>query len=194
MTAQAYPLDWPEGWPRARTYGEARYSVGYSIALSEMLHELGLLKATGIVVSSNLRLRRDGLPYAAEAGRKIDDPGVAVYFMRQGKQQVIACDKWNRPQHNIRAIGLTVVGLRAIARAGATELLDRAFTGFRALPEHVEDAWWTVLGCSPDANIDEAKATHRQQINKHHTDRGGDLDKLIAVNRAWAQAQEHFQR
>ena len=109
MNTEAYPLQWPEGWPRTKIPGESRYKVGYTQAVEELFRELRLLKASKIVLSSNVPLRQDGLPYADYARRRIDDPGVAVYFVRGGDQQMIACDSWDRVSDNIRAVGLTVV-------------------------------------------------------------------------------------
>jgi cytochrome c5 len=47
---------------------------------------------------------------------------------------VIACDSYSTVRANMRAVGATVEALRAIQRHGATSLLERAFTGFAALP------------------------------------------------------------
>lgn len=68
----AYPLQWPEGWPRT-PYGaretDARfrgptYGLTFGRARDQMLAELELLGAKNVVISSNLELRQDGLPYA----------------------------------------------------------------------------------------------------------------------------------
>lgn len=47
-------------------------------ARDQLLAELRLLGAKGLVVSTNVELRLDGLPYSES--RHIADPGVAVYF------------------------------------------------------------------------------------------------------------------
>jgi hypothetical protein len=88
--------------------------------------------AKEIVVSTNVPTRRDGLPYAD--AREPADPGVAVYFTHGKRQLVIACDSYSTVRANMRAVGATVEALRAIQRHGATSLLERAFTGFAALP------------------------------------------------------------
>jgi hypothetical protein len=204
MTIEAFPLSWPDGWPRAQRRHRAPYTVSGDRARRELLVELRLLGAAGVIVSSNVPLRQDGQPYADAARRRIDDPGIAVYFTRTARdavarhQQVIACDKWDSPDSNIRAIGLAVAGLRAVARSGASELLDRAFTGFRALPPAggtsvAVDAngppWWQVLGVARTAPRGVVQAAYRTLARKHHPDVGGDAGAMAALNRAWEQAQ-----
>ena len=194
ISIDAFPLQWPDGWPRTKRRTEPRYRVSYQQAVSEMLRELKLLGARNVVVSTNVPIRGDGLPYADWTRRKIDDPGVAVYFVRRGKSQVIACDSWVRVQQNIRAIGLTVVGLRAIQRAGATELLDRAFTGFKALPPagggtESHGQWRDILGVRASATFSDAQSAYRKLAHKYHPDRGGDAGAMAILNRAWGQAQ-----
>lgn len=200
MSAEAYPLYWPEGWPRAKRRQQAKYQTLFGRARDHLLHELRLMGATSVVLSSNVPLRRDGLPYADFARARIDDPGVAVYFVRGslkgGQQQVIACDKWDNVTDNMRAVGLTIEALRGIARAGATELLDRAFTGFKALPPaggttvgETGAPWWQVLGVSESAPVEAVKAAYRALAAKHHPDAGGDHGAMAAINRAYEQAQ-----
>ena len=48
---------------------------------------------------------------------------------------VIACDKYNESRWNIFAISNTVYSLRQMERDGTSRLLERALTGFAALPE-----------------------------------------------------------
>ena len=196
MTAEAFPLEWPHGWPRTRRRTEPKYKVGYQQAMDEMLRELKLLGASVIVVSTNVPVRQDGLPYADYVRRRIDDPGVAVYFKRKGEPQVIACDAWERVQHNIRAIGLTVAGLRAVQRAGASELLNRAFTGFKALPANASPSstrtWREVLGVSSGATIDYAKKRYRKLAAENHPDKAGADVAMVALNLAWEQAKSEL--
>ena len=194
--AEAFPLCWPAGWPRAKRQSRSRYQVTYDKALREMLREVRLLGGSRVVVSSNVPVRRDGLPYADWAKRKIDDPGVAVYFLRSSEQQVVACDTWDQVRDNIRAIGLTVSALRQIDRSGASELLNRAFAGFKALPPaggtttSTGPDWRSVLGVDPfETELGKVRAAYRNLSREHHPDRGGDAGAMAIINRAWEQAQ-----
>ena len=73
--------------------------------------------------------------------------------------------------------------MRAIQRAGATDLLRRAFTGFRLLSDS-ERTWWGVLGVARDASELAILAAHRRRSLEVHPDRGGDVAEQAAVNRA----------
>ncbi len=194
----AFPLQWPAGWPRTKHRYSAKYKVSAEQARKELLAELRLLGASGVVISSNVPLRQDGYPHAGASERRYDDPGVAVYFTRHvalpsRSQQVIACDKWARPDQNLRAVGLAVAGLRAISRSGASELLDRAFTGFKALPPAPTAtdfmSWWSELGLPTTATLDEIDGAYKMLAMKHHPDRGGNAETMARINRARDQAR-----
>lgn len=200
-SSDAFPLLWPEGWPATPSHKRtrARYTVTYERAIRHLVDELRRMGARGVVISTNVPIRRDGLPYSDFAKRRIDNPGVAVYFTRKGDggQQVIACDKYVRVEENVRACGLTIEALRAIERAGASELLDRAFQGFKALPaagEGTSASWWNVLGVHPQADLATAQRAYRDLARQHHPDAGGDAGTMAMINRAWEQAQAATQQ
>jgi DnaJ-class molecular chaperone len=70
-------------------------------------------------------------------------------------------------------------------------MLERAFTGFAALPPKggTERPWWEVLGVTEHAPADVVKAAYRRLAAEHHPDRGGDQDKMAQLNRAYETAQ-----
>lgn len=187
---EAYPLAWPE---RPRTSPgrrrPSRFEVGFASARDHLLDELNKLQARDVVISSNVPLRRDGLPLASAS--EPQDPGVAVYFDRRVREAwvpfVIACDTYDRVKANLRAIGLTVEALRSIARHGATDMLEQAFTGFAALPPApvAGPPWWVVLGVPEAAPIDQVREAYRRLALEHHPDRGGDADRMAQINRAY---------
>ena len=139
---EAYPLQWPQGWPRTKFPERSKFyekkqgswatEVSMTKARAFLLGELNRLNASSVVISSNLELRQDGLPYAGR--RRPQDCGVAVYFQLGGSDQCIPCDKWDRPEDNIYAIGKTIEALRGIERWGAKEMVNAAFRGFQSLP------------------------------------------------------------
>jgi hypothetical protein len=131
---QPYPLQWPPGWDRTSRQDRevARFRIGMADALDDLLHELDLLDAHSVVITSDLPVSgRTGLPYA---NGRADDPGVAVWCVVGGKERVFACDRWDEPADNVRAIGKTIEALRGIERWGAADMVTRAFQGFAALP------------------------------------------------------------
>lgn len=186
MSEEAFPLAWPAGWPRAKRKARSSFGVSFADARDDLMRELRLMGASYPVLSSNVPLRRDGLPYAAT--REPDDPGVAVYFMWQGKQMTFACDRWDRVKDNVRAIGKTIEALRGIERWGASDMMQRAFSAFEALP--APDPWWKMLGLTgPTRSKQEINEAYRKASGAAHPDRpGGSHDRMAQVNAARDEA------
>lgn len=185
LLLEAYPLHWPERQPRKSPMERrtGHFKVGLGVARDELLNELKLLGARDVVITSNVPTRRDGLPYAD--AREPNDPGVAVYFERRGRQYVFACDTFTKFVQNLRAVGMTIGSLRAIERYGASEMLEQAFTGFAALPPASREVpWWETLGVPQGSTREAVVAAHRELALRHHPDRGGDAARMAAINAA----------
>lgn len=192
-----YPLCWPPGRPRTERPTRSKFDTDLGRARDELLHELRLLGASDVVLSSNLRLRLDGLPYADQ--REPDDAGVAVYFRYKGRSVAFACDRWNRVRDNVQAIRHTIEALRGIARWGTGDMVEAAFTGFAMLPPArsaiiTPRHWWDVLGCSASTSTEGVTVAYREKAKRYHPDRNpGDEDaaaKFAEVSDAW----ERFKR
>lgn len=185
IPTEAYPLTWPAGQKRAhlRDFGKFK-PRGFGLIRDELLDELRRLGASSVIISSDLRLRQDGLPYADQ--REPQDPGIAVYFRRGKKPYVIACDQFDKTWKNLRAITGTIEALRAIERYGSTKMMEQAFSGFAALPpaREAEANWWETLGVPPHAALNEIEAAYKALAIKHHPDRGGDAEQMARINRA----------
>lgn len=191
----AYPLQWPAGRPRTAAYRRARanFSTSFAVARDNLLAEVKRLGGRNLVISTNIPLRQDGLPYASY--RKIDDEGVAVYFTLDGEQMSFACDRWDRVEHNMHAIVKTIDALRGIARWGTGDMMKAAFTGFTALPSpSAPRGWREVLGIEPGVmNIGIVRAAFRALAMQHHPDRpGGSHDAMSELNAALAQAEKEL--
>jgi hypothetical protein len=190
---EAFPLTWPTGQPRTppNHRSASRFKAQFGQARDELLAELQRLGARKVIISTDVPLRRDGLPYADGDPR---DPGVAVYFERKGRPYVIACDTYDRLRFNTRAIGATVEALRTIERHGSSTMLEQAFTGFAALPpaREAEATWWETLGLRPEATAAAIEEAHQRLALKHHPDRGGDHETMARINRARDRALEDF--
>lgn len=186
----AYPLQWPETRPRTSAHQRqwARFKVTLGTARDELFEELRRLGARRIVLSTNLHLRRDGLPHANQ--RTPDDPGAAVYFEYDGARVAFACDRWTRTEHNIWAIHHTIDALRAIARWGTGDMVKAAFRGFVALPAPAitEPPWYHVLGVDEDANRADIVSAYRILAKKYHPDAGGSDEQMAQLNRAYEKA------
>jgi hypothetical protein len=186
---QRYPLAWPEGWPRTPPYrrGHSPFKVTPDKAYRELVQELDRLGARNVIISSNLKLRQDGIPYATQP--RHDDEGIAVYFTRKGQNMVLACDKFAKREANMRAITKTIDAIRGIERWGSSDLMERAFTGFAQLGHDSGRKWWDVLGVASDAPRHVIEAHYLRRRSATHPDKGGDAAEFQAVQQAWEQAQ-----
>ena len=190
-SAEAFPLHWPVGWKRTpyRTKSNFDRNLTFGRARDELFAELRRLGATGIVLSTNIELRQDGLPYS---NRRIPaDPGVSVYFQYKKRPMVFACDQWRSPEENVRAICKTIEAIRGIERWGASDMLERAFSGFQALPQPETKKHWTeVLSLKSTASVEQITERMRELALKNHPDRGGDTHKMADINNAYQEAMD----
>jgi hypothetical protein len=213
MAISAYPLQWPDGWPRTKPYarkgaqfgrGERHYTdtgsysrkrdLTVSDGVERVLAELARMgvERQDVVVSTNVRTRLDGLPRSGE--RKPDDPGAAVYWeTRKGERRVMAIDRYDEVADNLAAIAATLEAMRAIERHGGAQILDRAFTGFTALPSPGgKRSWRDVLGFSEtETGVNEAivQARYRLRAAAAHPDRpGGSHAAMAELNAARDEA------
>lgn len=204
MTATAYPLCWPAGWrrtPPGRRTG-AKFGVGSSgmrdgvwrgkqrLEVGDGVDRVrGELKRMGVnlstvIISSELRLRDDGLPYARQATSHID-PGVAVYWQDGKHQRCMAVDMYDRVADNLGAIAATIEAMRAIERHGGATILDRAFMGFLALPAPAaQDLPHEVLGVAENATRGEIEYAYKRLAAQAHPDRGGSTEAMTRINTA----------
>ena len=184
---EAYPLVWPVGYPRTKHTQSARFDTNFAKSRDAILAEVRRFGGRNCVISSNIPTKRDGNPYANFS--QPADKGIAVYFLYEGEQVVFACDKWNTCEDNLQAIRKAIEAFRGLERWGVSDLLKRAFTGFKALPEHTNgSAWWRVLGVNENASPDEIKTAYRNLSKVHHPDLGGDPSMFASVNDAYQQA------
>jgi hypothetical protein len=202
MTITAYPLAWPAGWKRGPGYktgkfSTTRYSGGSAYRskqevtvaegvrrVREQLDRMGL-HDDDIVISTNLALRLDGLPRSDQ--REPDDSGAAVYWTdRAGATRCMAIDCYSRVADNLAAVAATLDAMRAIERHGGAEILDRAFTGFTALPPPAPAEWAAVLGVESHSPTLDVIAAYRTLRSQRHPDRGGDAGEFDQVEKAYA--------
>jgi hypothetical protein len=216
IPTQASPLSWPAGVPRTKLPAPSKkFARDITVAsqLDEVERQLKLLGAANGVISSNLPLRKDGRP-RGDGLLRFDDQGVAVYWSltehRGGRWVQVAhcmpCDRWDRIEHNLRAISLSIEAMRGLERWGAVST-EQAFAGFAALPPGDPDAappapadrpWRELLEVPADGWVTQAppsvvltfaKQQHRKLIQQHHPDRGGDPVTAAAINRALELAE-----
>ena len=176
MTA-AFPLQWPVDKPRNRRPTRSRFNVTFVSARDGLLEEIRMLKGTLPVISTNIELRRDGLPYAGRA--EPNDSGVAVYFQLGNRPMCFACDRWDCVKDNMQAIRHTIAALRGIDRWGSGDMVEQAFRGFVALPPastpHV------ILGVDANAGRAEVERAFRSKVKQAHPDCGGSNEQMTEL-------------
>lgn len=198
MSVAAFPLHWPQGWPRTswrkRINGKSRWSSGgkpwtFDAARKDLALELDRLGARDIVLSTNYELRLDGAP---RAGAKTpDDVGIAVYFTYKDRQVAMARDAFDRAEENIRSLTLALRAMRAIEEHGGSSMMDRAFAGFDALPAPgSKRSWRDVLGFHDIQLPSKAtvNAAWRDKARAAHPDAGGTQEAMAELNRARDEA------
>jgi len=183
---EGYPLCWPVGYKRTTWPISARFDTSFAAARDRIVKELRLMGAKDVIISTNVPLRQDGLPYANF--KAIQDTGVAVYFTYDKEQMVFCCDKWNKVEDNLQAICKTINSFRMMPEWGVSDMLKRAFTGFKTLPEQVTETWFTILGVSKNATEQEIKEAYRTKAKIHHPDKGGDAKEFHKINEAYKSA------
>lgn len=193
MTINAHPLAWPAHRPRTEPHRRtwSKFKTSFGKARDECLGQIRTLGGRQPIISTNIPLRQDGLPYADRAQPK--DSGVAVYFTYRGKQMCFACDRWAKVDDNMHAIALTIEALRGVARWGTGDMMEAAFTGFAALPAPMtgRKPWRQVFGFGPDEQVSQLRleGAYRTARSDSHPDReGGDHETFIAVQAAYEQA------
>lgn len=212
---KAFPLDWPAGWHRTqvsrRIHGKfnkknTEYYTAYDntqksrqvtkwLTVSDGVQRISaVLRSMGVdtqdvVISTNVRTRLDGLPRSGE--REPDDPGAAVYWRDHAAGKPVRCmaiDRYSTVADNLGAIAATLDAMRAIERHGGAEILNRAFTGFLALPEKATEPWREVLDLKGELTRDTVLARTRDLLLANNPDQGGDRDKYERIIEARKRA------
>ena len=179
-SVDAFPLAWPQGYQKTSRRIGSRFGSQTLYKVWPILRdEVRRLGGKDLIVSSNMPLRNDGIPYASK--KEPDDPGVAVYFDRKGKPICLACDQYSRVWENAYAIAKTIEAMRAIDRWGVSDMLDRMFTGFMAITDDAGKSLFSILGISPDASKEEITAAYRRKMKEVHPDLGGDPEAAGAL-------------
>lgn len=204
----AYPLQWPVGWPRTAALhrGGARFSqsvrkygsnyrgtqpISVAEGVTRVLLELERMgiNRQDVVLSTNVKTRLDGLPRSGDA--EPYDPGAAAYWTtHRGETRVMAIDQYDTVAGNLGAIAATLSAMRAIERHGGAQILDRAFTGFAALPNPNGRSWRDVFGFESNERVspDELDKRYRVLASSRHPDRGGSTAAMTELNLAKTQA------
>jgi hypothetical protein len=154
------------------------------------MDQVRLLPGTGIIVSSNVPVKADGLLYADN--KRLDDPGIAVYFKFKGNQMVMARDPFTSVAGNLRTLALAIEHLRGLERHGGKHMMEQAFSGFIAIaPPNWKKPWRQVFSVKPDWQGD-IKALYREKARERHSDVGGNDTLMAELNVAYKEARQEL--
>ncbi len=184
MTITAYPLTWPQAFPRSKMREKGAFKTTLAGALKNVQDSLRRFaadsrkKLENLVMSSNVTLGES----------RPADPGVAVWFVWDGLSVCIAVDRYLTVEANLQAIHHIIEARRVELRHGTLALVRATFQGFVALPAPAGKEWWQVLGVAKDAKPEEIKAAYRKLAAEHHPDKGGDQARMAEINKAYEES------
>lgn len=185
MTINAYPLQWPHAFPRAKYRDNGKFKTALPSAIKNVQTSLKLFasdsgkKLEGLVISSNVSLGNDSP----------SDSGVAVWFVWDTLQVCIPVDRYYSVASNLQAIHHIIEARRVELRHGTLALVRATFQGFLALPSPKGSHWSEVLSLPKDAKRDDVRAAYRRLASAHHPDKpGGSHEKMAELNAAQEQA------
>lgn len=187
--SSAYPLSWPHGIPRTEPGRRAasQFKTSLEPALKNVTNSLRRFgEATGksvsnIVISSNYTLGQ----------RNPADPGIAVWFMWDGRERCIAVDRYPRIEHNLQAVHHVLEARVTEARHGGLRIVQQTFTGFVALPAPESfggQTCWEILGIQPNAPRATIEEAWKEKARTLHPDRAGGSEAGMATLNAAKEA------
>lgn len=202
LPRKPYPLQWPEGWKRATNRLRPAFGSGQFTKVRDSVIRSLRKRGSFVVITSNLPTNSKGLPINIAT----DDPGVAVWWVQQGRDHVIACDRWRSAALNLRAIDMTLTAMRGIDRWGTGEMAERTYAGFAALPPGAPAAstgkrpWREVLGegrswpeeLANDELLAVVKSRYRHAMSTHHPDHGGAVAFAAELTVAMEEAEQEL--
>ncbi len=189
---EAYPLTWPPGYPRSTTQKHSRFKTTLGRARDEVSAEIQRLRATNLIISTDVPLKQNGELRADWTKYTLDDTGAAVYFTINDKQVCLCCDTYKKVWENLYAIARTMAALRQIDRDGVSDFLNRAFTGFTAIPERAGGkSCWDVLGIQQTKDAVRIRERYRHLAKHVHPDSGGDAASFTELKMAEIEALKY---
>jgi hypothetical protein len=124
--------------------------------------------------------------------------GACLHIKYQGKGYVLACDRWQTPEHNIYALHLAFRQWASMERwgVGSVPLLLHGFESERVpetglmMDESAMDNWMLALGLGPTATLEDAVAVYHRRAKQS----AQDPEMLSRLNALMDEARAHFAR
>lgn len=185
---QAYPLHWPDNWPRSKGQTSSQFKTSLAGALNNVQDSIRRFssdsgkKIENVVISSNVTLGE----------QRPADSGVAVYFSWDGITTCICVDRYQKVEDNLQAIHHCIEAERTKLRHGGLNLVRAAFRGYAALPPPGKSIrpYWQVLEVPESSSLPACEAAYKTLAKIHHPDNGGSADKMSVLSAAIAEARK----
>ena len=186
-----YPLQWLPQQPRTKRPERARFGH-HSISNAGVLlvDELRKLGAKNCIISTNLQTKISGGFYA---NQKVEDSGVVIYFDLNGEGKAMACDRWDKPEHNLWALNLSISAIRGLERWGGSEFLDGLFTGFKALPTPGQCMNMSIQYFSDVDNLEHLGLKYKKLLKELHPDMGGNSEGFQDMIKQYKQIKVNLE-
>lgn len=186
-------IDWPDEFPRTPPEDRRPYSGGFrvtrSTAFGNILDELRTWDGvTDVQLDSGAQHQKQN-PNKPYANSSFDDPGVVVYFNKDGEDMAAACDRWDNPRDNAQDLYHYLHETRMQEQRG-TVTAESEYRKLR-LPSGDEDtvvaepSAYAILDVDRDASADEIRSAYREQLKTAHPDQGGSEDELHRLRDAY---------
>lgn len=72
---EAFPLQWPMGYKRTNQRTDSQFKITMERAQQFLRDEIRRMKASSLIVSTNIPIRKDGMMYVDYMNKRINDPG-----------------------------------------------------------------------------------------------------------------------
>ncbi len=191
MITFEHPLQWLPQQPRTKRQERARFgNHSPSRAGDYLIGELERLGSKKCVISSNMQTKLSGGFYANQS---VEDTGVVVYFELKKEGKAMACDRWDRVEHNLWALYLSVCAIRGLERWGGSEFLDGLFSGFKALPGPGDVMTTEVDYFQGVQDKEHLKERYKKLAKELHPDLGGDEEQFSIMSRQHKQREGGFE-
>jgi hypothetical protein len=186
----AYPLAWPDNWPRSKNSARSQFKTSTSAALDNVRKSLQHFqtdsgqKVSEILISSNVTL----------GDQNPRDAGVACYFTWGDLPTCIAVDRYGTVRENLQAIHHVIEAERTKLRHGGLNIVRAAFQGYARLPPPSavqRRQWFETLELPASATILEAEQSYKRLRSQWHPDKpGGDGARFDEVQKAIEAARQ----
>jgi hypothetical protein len=184
------PLQWPAGRPRTARPRFSQFKATLQEAERGVYYQLEMLGAEEVIITSNLRAGRGGIPSTRQTA---EDTGIAVYFNYNGERHCMAIDRYMYFWENMRAIEKSLEAIRGLERWGGAEIVKTSLGGFKELPANAiitapaGRAWYDILEVQPTASREVVEGAYKRLLHKVHPDKGGNDAAFMELQNAWKE-------